>query len=510
MPITFPNGPSNGDTYSPTPNPYNLVFEFDDPTNSWRIVGPDNIATTDYVDDQLKDNNSDVVRNYHLHTSVNQISITAPYILNSSDNMVGSGNPVNDITTCDDIFAKGCLADHTIDLHPPNEVLDDQVPDWQMCISNHMTPSMFETVGYDFVDDKKSYEFQHIHTFQFSETDGDGGSNEWDIESHIGDIIEVNYISGGSGNAKYAIYQVVDIVRYTVKATPSYGIRVNFLESDTPEEPFTNNSPGTFYQFRNYLQPLNSGGGMLSGDLKIVSDSTEALSVWKNEDAIGASNLYNLVLKVDTNTNKILCNDEYEFGFGQGDLLDKELLVPYGYFLKKLGIPDYTYSSTTDGPFVQIRGGTMTGTLTINRDSSLTGKGTLVLKGRSPGGADVSMLYGFKDNTNGDSVRYEGLQVDDKDLVTYGTVSSIKSDLQDQIDDRLKKNDSSDKNKMTDNLNLGSKKIIKMATPSGDDDKEGANVAYVKSKMSGKIHNGYTSTKGLMYVDYGTLYFNDY
>ena len=71
MSIQFPEGPQNGDLFQPKPNPNNLVFEYDKGTNSWTIVGPDNIATIDYVNDQLSDSTSDVVRNYHLHTSVN-------------------------------------------------------------------------------------------------------------------------------------------------------------------------------------------------------------------------------------------------------------------------------------------------------------------------------------------------------------------------------------------------------------------------------------------------------
>ena len=62
------------------------------------------------------------------------------------------------------------------------------------------------------------------------------------------------------------------------------------MESATPDESFVSNPNNTYYEFRNYLQPLNSGGGKLSGDLKIVSDSTEALSVWRNEDTITQDN----------------------------------------------------------------------------------------------------------------------------------------------------------------------------------------------------------------------------
>ncbi len=515
MTIQFPENPQNGDTFQPKPNPNNLVFEFDDGTNSWTIVGPDNIATIDYVDDQLSDSTSDVVRNYHLHTSVNSVSITANYQYYYSD--TNTGNPydsegdINQDTHCDFIFSSGVEGGVQIDNLSVEEAVAIEIEDWHKCMEAHMGAGQFKAVGVDYNGYTLSYKFKNIKGFNFHLKDKENNDVSWIEEANIGDVIEVNYETGSAGSPKYAIYKILAIYELQNFATPSYGVSVDFMESATPDEAFASNPTNTYYEFRNYLQPLNSGGGKLSGDLKIVSDSTEALSVWRNEDTITQENPHNLLFKVDTTNNKLLSSKQYDRALRNDTHLDDELLVTLNHFNTRLGFPT-DYSTGDNGPFVKRSGDTMTGTLTLERGvTNGSGAKTFIIKGKNTSGTEEKMFYAFKD-ISGDSVRYVGVIKDINDIVNKKFVDTSISNLSKEIEGKnyLKKNSSADSNKMTSSLNFGSQKGINLSCGDSANNSDAASVGYVKARMSGKIHNGVLKDEGQLYTTGGCLYFNTY
>lgn len=516
MGLQFPTNQPNGTTWEPTPNPYNLVFEYDDSTNSWNIVGPDNIATTDYVDAQLSDSSSDVIRNYHLHTSVNSVSITANFTYQYNDTDLGdphnSQGNINEDTHCDYIFSSGVQGRVLIDNESVTQAIAAEIDDWHKCMESYTSKGQFKVVGVDVENGYvTSYKYKDICGFNFSAYDKDNEVNNWFEEANVGDVIEVNYDSGSSGTPRYAIYQILDIQELKTYNDHRYGVSVQFLESATPDTEFRTNAAGTHYQFRNYLQPLNSGGGTLSGDLKIVSDSNQALSVWRNEDEITNSNPHNLLLKVDTTNNKLLSSKQYDKALRTPSHVDDELLVTLNHLNTRLGIEDPIYTTQDNGPFLAIRGGTMTGTLIINRSSSGSGASTFIVKGKNTSQNIINLFYVYKDS-GGDSVRYNGRITNNKDIVTKEFVDSEITALDNKVTNSkyLKKNSSGDSNKMTTDLNFGTKTGINVNMKADPKDNDIANVGYVKSKMSGLIHNGYTPTKGLLYTEGGSLYFNNY
>jgi len=516
MSIQFPEGPQNGDLFQPKPNPNNLVFEYDDATNSWTIVGPDNIATIDYVDDQLSDSTSDVVRNYHLHTSVNSVSITANYLYyyneNNNGNPYDSAGDINVTTHCDYIFSSGVQGAVQIDNKSEEQAVAEEIEDWHYCMEAHMGPGEFKAVGVDFNGYTLSYKFKHIKGFNFHVTDKDNNDVSWIEKANIGDVIEVNYETGAAGSPKYAIYKILAIHELNTYASASYGVSVDFMESATPDEAFSSNPVNTYYEFRNYLQPLNSGGGELSGDLKIVSDSTQALSVWRNEDPIKTpANPHNLLFKVDTTNNKLLSSTQYDKALRKDTHQDDELLVTLNHLNTRLGVPT-DYNTGDNGPFVKKAGDSMTGTLTIKRGTKNgSGTNTLVIEGKK-GDNVINMFYCNKDANLGDSVRYKGLIATDNDIVNKGFVDTEIGDLSTEISNEnyLKKDSEATTNQMTANLNFGSQRGINLETPDNAGDKDAANVKYVKDRMSGKIHNGHLSDEGVLYTMKGCLYFNTY
>jgi hypothetical protein len=421
MTIQFPENPQNGDTFQPKPNPNNLVFEFDDATNSWTIVGPDNIATIDYVDDQLSDSTSDVVRNYHLHTSVNSVSITANYQYYYSDTNTGnpydSAGDINQDTHCDFIFSSGVKGAVEIDNLQVEDAVAYEIEDWHKCMEAHMGDGQFKVVGVDYDGYTLSYKFKDIKGFNFHLKDKENNEVSWIEEANIGDVIEVNYETGSAGSPKYAIYKILAIYELQNFTNPSYGVSVDFMESATPDEAFVSNPANSYYEFRNYLQPLNSGGGKLSGDLKIVSDSTEALSVWRNEDTITQDNPHNLLFKVDTTNNKLLSSKQYDRALRSDTHLDEELLVTLNHFNTRLGFPK-EYTTGDNGPFVKTSGDTMTGTLTLERGTTNGSQKGINLQCKDEAaGTDVASVQYVKDRMSGKI--HNGLLQDEGQLYTH-------------------------------------------------------------------------------------------
>lgn len=510
MPILFPSDQPSGTIWSPDPseNPYNLVFVYDAATNSWQIVGPDNLATIDYVDSKLTDSTSDTIRNYHLHTTVNQVSITGYYVYNQTGTEVGQ--PPNDAFTCDTIYGQGMLAEMTVS-NPPKtyeEAQAQEVPDWNDCMSYHLTAGNFNVVGYDPNENEVSYQFQYVNAFHFSNEDGFSDKYNWLKDSHEGDIVEVNYM-GGDGKARYAIYQVISLWEYTNKATPTYGLHVKFLESATPEETFVKNPTGTGYQFRNYLQPINTGGGDISGPLRIVVDDESAFSVWTTE-----KDIYERLFNLDT-TNRIIKGSE---DYNNNLLASQNVLPVYhevdnlitlGYFQRLMGIPEGSaYDNRENGPFLQLRGGAMTGELLIKRNKTQSGITGFVIRGLKANNNEYSMFYSFYNTNDGDSVRYKGPYLDDDELVVKKRLDEVKDDLKGNYLNR--KSTANGANKMEVDLHMNSKSITNVKTPGDNDSKHAANVEFVQSKMSGKIHDGYLAADGLLYEMDGCLYYNRY
>ena len=81
-----------------------------------------------------------------------------------------------------------------------------------------------------------------------------------------------------------------------------------FVDSDTPDTTVASQIP---YTFRSFVKAYEASGGYIRGDVKILSDSTEALTIWRNEDPVSLTNPHNLVFTVNTEANEIAATDSY-------------------------------------------------------------------------------------------------------------------------------------------------------------------------------------------------------
>ena len=425
---------------------------------------------------------------------------------------------MGEVFTCDEVFRDGLYGDTVVDDNPISleESLAIQVPDWQKCLEKYTSPGEFEVVGYDEATTALSYKYKNIRSFLFNAQDRNykptdqSHSYNWLEQANVGDTLEVNFIvEGGGGDPRYAVYRILDIIEYADYNPRRYGVQVQFLASATPDTEFSNNNDSSYYEFRNYLQPLNSSGGKLSGDLKIVSDSVSALSVWREDQ-----DLDDRALNVNTQTCELFASRKLSERLTKaGQYSDPNTLVTVKFVNDRLGISNEDevngYLTRNNGPFVQIRGGTMTGTLTITRTTTGSGYKQFVLEGKVNGNSKAKLLSSYVDS-GGDSVRYSGKISHNNDIITKKHLDDNVRDLESDIGGKLDRNDETDNNKMLSNLNMGSKKIKDLATPSDSQTKYAANVEYVKSKMSGKIQKNYTAETGVLYDINGVLYYNTY
>ena len=91
MAINFPSSPLHEEVWPKEGDTQNLaetkgtIFQYDKYSNSWDIVGPDNIATTEWVLAQKKDDTTNLERAYDLVTATNDLGLVASYYSKTND-----------------------------------------------------------------------------------------------------------------------------------------------------------------------------------------------------------------------------------------------------------------------------------------------------------------------------------------------------------------------------------------------------------------------------------------
>ena len=519
MAITFPTGDDKFDGaifYVPDSD---LVLKYDEPTNSWNIVGPDNLATIDYVNQTIATDATKTYRNSALHRETNSIGVeTTKFVtLSNGCTMAATGS-----------FA----GDHKFDaetgkpLAPGNynsaEYLIETkgtLPEWHECVGGAMPAGSFTYIGHDLVTSNGSSEFRYILGFSITKNNADFTDSKTGPVV-VGDVLELyqDSTTRTSSEVKFALYEVKEIYESLNHITFS----VLFLDSDTPEE---NIQPSGTYEFYSYTKTLEKTGGELSGDLKIVSDSPTALEVYKNEETVSNDNPYNLVFKVDTRDNDITVNFEYnkalyvpvnEFRID----LNQYSVATIGYVNDRLGLARDERFNNEDGPYLRTAGGTIDSVEILNAGQG--GFQNFVIRGitstsnNKPDGIVLSTLNNASNN-NLTEINYFGPQGKDTEIVTKkyvddlvdGSVPEWITDLNDQADPYLRKDgtvriegqlrtkDKTVKNGYRD-------KILDY------DDWDIPVAAAIKGIAVATVLNGTTNDKGVLFEENGVLYYNTY
>lgn len=516
MAITFPDkaGRADGDLfYVPDSD---LVLQWHDETSSWDIVGPDNLATTDYVDQTIATDATKTARNSALHATTNVINIDT---VRTATVNVGCRNSATSSFAGDHQYAAG--GDFQL---PPDQWNDaaylhstkGTLPEWAEC-NDGLSPGQFTFVGHDLVTSNYSAEYQYILGISVSKFD-DVAANAYFGKVVPGDILEL-YIdtttrsasTGGGTAIKFALYEVVDV--YDLVSTIAFG--VIFRESNTPEESILS---GFDYRLQTYGATLEKTGGTVSGDLKVVSNSDGAFSVWRNtEDIEFTSNPYNLVFNIDTSENKVTVNEKYNesLEIPSGDSqspLDPLSVATIGYVNSRLGMAEDERTQNEDGPFLRVAGGDVGREIGLKvLNSAMGGFQNFVIYGVTDKPSDgAQLILASINNTSNDNrteINYYGpSQEGTKNITTVEWVNNRFDDERPDLTVFVKKDGSVN---LTGKLKFNSPSLHTKDIFDYDNDELVAAKA-VKAIKVATVYNGYTDGEGELFQDKGVLYYNVY
>lgn len=519
MAITFPTGDDKFDGalfYVPNSD---LVLRYDEPTNSWNIVGPDNLATIDYVNQTIATDATKTYRNSALHRETNSIGVDTTKFLTMS-------------AGCTNAATGSFAGDHKYDpvtgnplgpgnYNSPEYLIESKgtLPEWHECVGNAMPAGSFTYIGHDLVTSNGSSEFRYVLGFSITKNNADFSDSQIG-PIVVGDVLELyqDATTRTSSEVKFALYEVKEIYESLQHITFS----VIFLDSDTPQE---NIQPGGTYQFISYTKTLEKTGGELSGDLKIVNNSPTTLEVYKNEDPVTSNNPYNLVFKVNTNENDITVNYEYNKALyvPQNEFridLNQYSVATVGYVNDRLGLARDERFNNEDGPYLRTAGGTIDYVEILNGGQG--GFQNFVIRGitsnsnSKPDGVVLSTLNNAS-NSNLTEINYFGPQKKATEIVTKKYVDDLVensvpewiTDLNNQSDPYLKKDGSVRiegqlKTKDKDYRNGYRDNILDY------DDQDIPVAAAIKGIVVATVLNGTSYDKGVLFEENGVLYYNTY
>lgn len=498
MAIQFPGSPSHEQVWPEEGDLNNLketkgvIFQYDKFVNAWDIVGPDNIATTDWVLGQKKDDTTNLERAYDLVIATNDVGIDEPY--NTKQSQV-----------CDDLFENtlrgGVSApnqDPTLggDGKTVEEVLEYAFPEWAACVAaDGLGTGSVAFIGYDhFAADANnndgtlktsSSKYSELTGFVVNDTSRDDEVVNWYDNVRSEDTLELSF-EGSTGNTEYAIYRITQVDRVDDTRIRA---RILFVGASHPDNDYRLTGQKTYYQFKTYSRSVTTAGATFDGPIRVNVDDDRALSA-KSRSATQDS------FNVDTVGDRVMVSDNYNALLGSAGYDDNNLVCTFGYVTARLG--EDTPGSR--GPWLPLTGGIVTNTIGVvikqQIGGSIAGK-TFTIRGKtssgSQGNSDVLTVKS-----------YAGLDY----LAAASTVNTPEDALLNKSQIQALINSNADG---TSYLPIGGGKMTGRITgieltPSSED--EAASKAYADTKEY--VHNGTTSEKGRIWTNGSTLFFNPY
>ncbi len=241
MSIDFPVSPPDK-TFYPDPEniqPGDLQYIYDEPSNSWNLVAPDNLATIDYVDGLLGDDARNIRRNYDLHQSTNSITarLTQNYagdssIQNCNDLAVSSFN--TELTTVgSNDLPSGQLNDI-------NEVISTgyTIEEWFACVSEKTSSGDFCFLGVSVGTFTNSSNLKDGVAVFFNKEYNGGSDTLTGDNFAVGSILEIKRDTSNSNpetgfkDDAYGVYRIIRVEEVLVPDSTTvsgYGIGVEFL-----------------------------------------------------------------------------------------------------------------------------------------------------------------------------------------------------------------------------------------------------------------------------------------
>ena len=427
MTIYFPENPENDLQYPKDgdidglKDTGGIIYVFNSRSNSWNIVGPDNVATTDWVLNQKKDDTTALDKGYDIIASTNDITLTVELQSNNNINKVA-----NDIL---DQSMRGHVVDDQL---PYNEGLEIYLPGWEdgQVTDGFPGGGAFCIAGIDkdqLVTDKNNdkncfrTEYKYTVDLLFSEQDSTSTQIDWLSNTGVGDTIEVNFL-GSVGNADYVIYRVTS----NRQVNENYvALRVEFMGSSNPDQSWRGTSGDfTSYQFKVFKKAFTADGGEVEGKFAIYYTAKDTFIVGKNRDEAP-------VLVVNTTENMVLANDLFttDLNTSKG-FIDDNAFITLGHLNYRMGSND----PSKQGPYMPTRGGVFSGgeELVFKRYGGATNgnQGGFRIKGQV-GTLEADILSIKFDDQEGDSILYKGASTNDPEEILN------RSQINDALDANL-------------------------------------------------------------------------
>ena len=438
--LNFPTNPTHGVQYPQAGDSAGLkatggiIYQYDTITNSWNVVGPDNVATTDWVNAQFKDDQTALDKGYDLIAATNDITLDANYKFaethpdrNTRLESGIRGEVIDDGNNFDDV-----LIDYLEEFEEDTLRLDSVPGGGSLAVAG-LNRASIEALNNTYAF---SVQYQHIVDIMFNDYIG-AEKQDWLSNSGVGDTLEINFI-GSDGNLEYAIYNVTSKrnVPYVdgqtdgdggmaddITYTPSnvWALRVEYQASSNPEKGFQRTSTNTFYNVKVFKKAFTADGGEINGPLHVVHTSDDAFLV-KSDIA----NSEPLIL-ADTDGNMLLSNTEYDQLLDYQGTVPDYGLVTYGHLNRRLGNDD---PSAGKGPYLPLAGGTTTGAgrITFKREGAGTAysERTFTVQGKITTSGNIGTLFTFRTGDSGTT-----------DYVTLHTNDFVATTTQSRFDDAL-------------------------------------------------------------------------
>lgn len=486
-----------------------LFLKYDEKQNSWNIVGPDNLATIDYVDQTIATDATKTYRNSALHKETNVIGVDV------KANCTITSSCFTFATTSfsgDHIYDPDGVPLSPDNYNPPEYLISTKgtIPEWHECTNDSLPRGNFTFVGHDLVTSNASAEFRYVLAISISKLTADAN-----VPSDIGDVVPGDLLEiyldstsrASSAEIKFALYEVMEVYHGTNVVTYS----VLFKDSNTPVENIT---AGFQYNIYTYTGTLEKTGGTVEGDLKVVSDSTTALEVYKNEDPITLDNPYNLVFNVNTHANSVSVNLQYNESLKIPSTdsklaLDPQGIATIGYVNDRLGLREDERGRAEDGPYLRLAGGSVE-KLEITNDAT-GGLQNFVIRGviTDTSTANDIILSTVNNTNNGQKteINYYGDIKYNKNLVTKEYVDAEVAGAGVDLSPYLKKDASRtvDKGYLKYNSTLKHNNDIQTYN-----DHDIVPAQAIKKIAVATVYNGTSTDDGVLYQSGGILYYNTY
>lgn len=424
MAFYFPTNPQTNDEY-PKPGDISglektggVIYKYDGRTNSWNIIGPDNIATTDWVRAQFKDDSTAIDRGYDILGSTNEITIDANYSYKPSEE--AENNNLESGIRGDVITIPGPQNDY-------EETLDKYLTEWETDTIAKGIPGLQSVavagIDYQLVADQNdqvnlfSTKYKDIVDFLVSRVDRESQDLNYLLDCGVGDTLEINYV-GSTGNLEYAVYKVTKKVEVNANY---WGIRVSFEAASDPDTRFKSTSSASAYNFKFYKKAFTTEGGEFSGPIHVVVDDRSALMVKSSQ--VDADTLLN----VNTLTNDVTINELHDLDLDYVGVKPDTSVVTLGHLNRKLGVEGV--ESDTQGPYLKLSGGQLDGRLLIQRENG-TGIGTFIIKGRRGTSNSIGDFFYIKRGATGteaDEMLINGSGTDGMAVLNKSQIESITS-----------------------------------------------------------------------------------